>query len=66
MKWERYEAGWYFLTRGTDCLGSVNYEGRKLGWCVYVDSGTPPGDSQHDTLALAKKAAERMARRAKK
>jgi hypothetical protein len=66
MKWERYDRGWYWLRHdnSTDVIGSVNYEGRKLGWCVYVNSDMPPGDSQHATLALAKQAAERRVRKA--
>lgn len=68
MKWERYEPGWYWMSNDNSnyVVGSVTYEGRKLGWCVYIDSDVPPGDSQHATLAAAKKAAERMVKREKK
>lgn len=71
MKWQMQEPGWYVLFNDDFCPPSLaavclDKVGKGIKWCVYVERDMLPGDSQHATLALAKKAAERKVRRAKR
>lgn len=65
MKWSKLQAGWYMLwsddTQTSPSLAAITQDrvGSTIMWCVYVHEDMPPGDSQHKTLAEAKREAER-------